>query len=193
MKIRSILFNRISLPVFFALWGLWPDNALAADISGFTRADYDLILRWVNFIILAGLIIKYSRRPLVAFLKDKKNEVARSIEEYEAQKQEADVKIRESEAQLAASQERLELIKERIVSEGQRRKTELIEDAQNESRIMLETAQQKIEGQIREAYERIKFEMIDMATQRALAKLPAVLNPADHERLVRRWIDFADQ
>ena len=43
----------------------WVTNAWAAEGSGFTRATWDEIWRWVNFFILFGVIIKFGRRPIL--------------------------------------------------------------------------------------------------------------------------------
>ena len=194
MKRRSITMITIGYCVLgcIAISTILATNVLAAESGGgFTRADWDLIMRWVNFIILAAVIIKYASQPLSDFLKGRKEEVARTLERYETRKNEAEAKISESRQLLEASEERLTQIKERIVSEGERRKSEMIASAQQESRIMLETAQHKIESQIRETYGRIKGELIDAATEHALAKIPAALTTDDHDNFVRLWMEAA--
>jgi F-type H+-transporting ATPase subunit b len=77
------------------------------------------------------------------------------------------------------------------LAEGQKRKEKIIEEARQESRLMLTTAQVKIENQIRDAAEKIKVELIDMAVQRAEAKLPQLLVSQDHNRLIDQWMDAA--
>lgn len=166
-------------------------EVLAAEGGSFSRADWDLIMRWINFIILAALIIKYARKPLTDFLNNKKTDVAQLLEGYENQKKEAETKILESQKMLAESEKRLKIVEERIISEGERRKHKVIETAQVESRVMLETAQLKIEGQLREAHGKLKAEIIDLATQKAMAKIPAVLTDDDHDRLVHQWMEAA--
>lgn len=193
MKHRSItMISGRCLLACIAVGMIWVTNALAAESGGgFTRADWDLIMRWVNFIILAAVIIKYASKPLSDFLNGRKEEVARTLEKYETRKNEAMAKITEGRQLLEASAERLAQIRDRIVSEGERRKSEMIATAQQESRLMLETAQQKVEGQIRETYGRIKAELIDAATEHALAKIPAALTAGDHDKWVRLWIEAA--
>jgi F-type H+-transporting ATPase subunit b len=189
LKIRCIVQAKailLALPITF-FWGFFTFVA-AADASGFTRESYDLLMRWVNFVILVVLIVKYARRPVMTFLKDKRNEISSLIDQYEAEKKEAAEKIRESQIQLEASQERLNLIKERIVAEGQRRKEQVIADAKEESRLLLDSARLKIKGQIREAYNMIRAELIHEAAQKALLKLPGQMTQEDHERLIQQWL-----
>jgi F0F1-type ATP synthase membrane subunit b/b' len=58
---------------------------------------------------------------------------------------------------------------------------------------MLASAHVKIENQIRDAAEKIKIELIDMAVQRAEARLPQLLVRQDHNRLIEQWMDAARQ
>lgn len=178
-------------------WGLaiflvaicWVTNAWAAEGSGFTRATWDEIWRWVNFFILFGVIIKFGRRPIVGFLDKQKEDVAQSISKLEERKRVVQETLQESQQQLAASEERLSSIKKRIIADGESRKAQLIAGAQEESRILLETAQLRIEHQIREMHSRVKAELIDTATQMAITKLPGLLTGEDEDRLVGQWMD----
>ena len=56
----------------------------AADSSGDWRPMFDLVMRWVNFLILAFLLIKFSRAPIKKFLADKKQTIADEIGNLEA-------------------------------------------------------------------------------------------------------------
>jgi F-type H+-transporting ATPase subunit b len=165
------------------------DTAWAGDGFEFTRATYDLIMRWVNFTILVVLIVKYARRPVISFLKDKRTEVKQSIEQLKTEKRQAEAKIREIEIELEAGKERLSLIKDRIVADGQRRKEQLIEAATKQSAIMLTTAGHKIDAQIRERKQQLRSELVDMATDIAFKKLPERISNDDQERLLKNWID----
>lgn len=167
----------------------WVTVVWAAEETGFTRETYDLLMRWLNFIILAGVIIKYARRPIANFLKEKKAEVAGTIEKLEARKKAATEKLLVCQNELTANQARLASIKDRLIAEGENRKAEIIADAQNESRLMLETAKLRIDHQIREMHALLKSELIDTATQMALTKLPGIVNTADHDRLIHQWLD----
>jgi F-type H+-transporting ATPase subunit b len=167
----------------------WVTNAWAAEGSGFTRATWDEIWRWLNAFILFGVIIKFGRRPIVNFLDKQKEDVAQSIKKLEDRKRAVQETLQVSQQQLSASEERLELIKSKIISDGENRKAQLIADAQEESRIMLETAKLRIEHQIRETHTRVKAELIDAATQIAFTKLPGLMTGEDEDRLVDQWMD----
>jgi F-type H+-transporting ATPase subunit b len=178
-------------------WGLvillvaicWVTNAWAAEGSGFTRQTWDTIWRWLNAFILFGVVIKFGRRPIVNFLDKQKEDVAQSIKKLEDRKRAVQETLQESQQQLSASEERLEIIKSKIISDGENRKAKLIADAHEESRIMLETAKLRIDQQIREMHSRVKAELIDAATKIAITKLPGLMTGEDEDRLVDQWMD----
>lgn len=187
-RIFNFLAKRI-LPALWMVLTLWAVNAWAADGFEFTRQTYDLIMRWVNFIILAVVIIKYARRPIANFLQEKKEAVEITIERLEDQKKAAKEQLAECREQLAASEERVNRIKEKIVAQGEARKAELIAAAQNESRMMMQTAQLRIAYHIRQTHDRIKSELVDTATQIAAAKLPGLLTKEDEDHLIDKWME----
>lgn len=165
--------------------------AFLASALGIQRPTYSLIMRWVNFGIIALVIFKFGRKPIVNFLTGQQNEVAASVQALEEAKRLTEDKIAESQEQLKAGQAQLEKIKEKIVSEGQRRKAELIANAQQESTLMMESAKLKIEAQVREARDHIRNDLIDMATDLATEKLPTLLTTKDQDQLVLDWMEAA--
>jgi F-type H+-transporting ATPase subunit b len=175
------------------LLALAAPSVWAAEPGSFTREDWDSIMRYVNFAILAALVIKFARRPIANFLKDKKEEVGREILRLEQSKRQVESETREIQIQLDAGQQRLALIKEKIIAEGQNRREQLIAEAQEDARMLLERTRGKIESRIRDAHELLRGELVDMAADLAAVKLPAAVTPADHERQLRHWFDFTEQ
>jgi len=165
--------------------------AVAASVLGIDRGIYSLIMRWVNFGILVLVVVKYGRGPIVNFLKNQSDEVAASVKELEEAKQQTEEKIAESRKQLEAGQDKLEQIKQRIISEGERRKEQMVADAQQESIIMIESAKLKIDAQVRGARNRIRADLIDMASELATQKLPQLLTVKNQEQLIDRWMEAA--
>jgi F-type H+-transporting ATPase subunit b len=188
LKTKSIIHMIFPAIIFSTILTFWVTCAWAADFE-FTRETYDLMMRWVNFIILAALIIKYARRPIANFLKEKKDDVAKAIEKLERQKQAAKDQLLVYQKQLTASENQLAQIKQKIIAEGEARKAELIAGAQNDSRVMMETAQLRIDHMIRETHGQIKSELIDSAAEIALTKLSAMITTEDHDSLIHQWMD----
>jgi len=169
--------------------GVLVDFAWAGDGALFTRHNYDLLMRWINFIILAVVIVKYGRKPLLQFLDNQKKVVTRSISKLEEKKKEAEALMVKSQNELDDSKERLARIKEKIIAEGQNRKEQLIAEAQNDARNMMASAKSKIEGQMRSAYTDIKAELVDMAADMATEKLPTIITAEDQQQWTLRWFE----
>ena len=166
-------------------------EALAADSGGDWRTTYDLVMRWVNFIILAAVIVKFGRRPLMDFLTGRKGEVAYELRRLEEEKEALLEKVGEMRQKIEASESRYEQIKERIIAQGNNRKQAIIDDAQRESRILMETAKNHIENRLRTAKRTIRAEIIDMAVSRAMQELPAKVTAEDNRKLVEKLIETA--
>jgi F-type H+-transporting ATPase subunit b len=179
---QIVLYWCCSIAVLIALFISGPD-ALAAENAENWRTTYDLVMRWVNFAIIAILLVKFAKTPLKDFLSDRKGQIERKIKAYEQQKEAVEEKIAENQKMLAESIIRFEKIKQTIIEGGERKKQEIIEDAQRESKMLLEATQHKIEHQIREARDAIRAELIESAIALAEKRLPAEITAADQQRL----------
>jgi len=176
-----------------ALVVLMPAVVAAGQEPAGWRPTYDLIMRWVNFLILVFVIVKYARAPLKNFFKQKEIEVSSEIEAMEAEKKEAESSIAEARQAIEHRKERFEQIRERMIRHGKRRKEEIIEGARRESRLMIEAARHKVEGQIRQAHEKLREEMVDLAIDTAMKRLPSEMQEADSRNLLDRYLEAMEQ
>ncbi len=166
-------------------------EAVAAEGQENWRPLFDEIMRWLNFAILAFLLIKFSRVPIKNFFKTRKEEMVSEIKTLENEKQEALREIDENLKLLEDSGVRFEALKERIVAQGERNKQKIIEDAKQESNALLEGAKQKIDSQIIEARNKLKKELIDSAIAIAIERLPAEITAEDNQKWVDRFLTSA--
>jgi F-type H+-transporting ATPase subunit b len=161
-------------------------EAIAAEAEGSWRPVFDEIMRWLNFGILAFVLIKFSRGPIKNFFGARREEMVREIETLENEKQAALQEIDENLKQLEDSGARFEAIKERIVAQGEKNKQKIIEDAKQESKALLEGTRQKIDSQIIEARNKLRKELIDSAIAIAIERLPAEMTAQDNQK----WVDI---
>ena len=163
-------------------------EALAADSSGDWRPVFDLVMRWVNFLILAFLLIKFSKLPIKNFLAGKKEKIAEEIDRLETTKNEVLAQIEDHRTQIENSRERLEHLRKMIVAQGEKSKLKIIADAENESKILLASAKKKIESRISDARETIKAELVDDAIALAMQKLPEAVTEQDNQKYIDAFI-----
>jgi F-type H+-transporting ATPase subunit b len=166
-------------------------DVLAAENSGGWRPLFDLVMRWVNFLILAFLLIKFSRVPLKKFLEGKKQDIADEIGGLEAEKDEILRQIDESNKQLENSRERLAVLKKRIVTQGEKNRQMIIDEAEREGKMMLKSAQQKVDSRILEARQLLKSELIDSAITLATKLLPEKITEEDNQKFIDAFMSSA--
>lgn len=164
-----------------------PAISFAADTGGW-RPVYDLVMRWLNFLILVFVIVKFSRRPLSSFLKGKQKEIGDKISRIEQEQEKISQATTAARQTLDKSADRLEQLKQRIINQGEKRKLEIIEEARQEGRHIVESAKRKVAGSILQAKIKIRGEMIDTAAAIALGKLPGEITAQDNEKLFEQFL-----
>lgn len=160
----------------------------AAEAQPAWRATYDLVFRWINFIILVVLLVKLLKNPVKQFLAGSKEKLGTEIKRVEARKAEAEEKIRAAQNMLAESDQRLKHIKARILEQGEAAKAAIIEDARQQSRQMLADAKRRIAGQISNTRDAFRAELVDTAMDIALEKLPQLVGAKDDQRLLKEFL-----
>ena len=163
-------------------------NALALEAAGDWRSTYDTILRWVNFIVLVFVAVKFGKDPIKKFFASQKAEVADEVEGIEEEKRKADEKIAAMKQTLADIDIRLDRIKGQIIKQGERKKEQIIADAQRRSDLMLEDVEQKVTRMIAEAEESIRSELIDAAVSLVGKRLPGLLTEEDNQKFVDHFL-----
>ena len=184
-KIVRQLWPAIALSLSFILTAT---DVLAADNASNWRPVFDLVMMWVNFGIFAFIIVKYSRKPLINFLKGQKEKVDLNINRIEEEKEKISAEVRAAIDTLDENKLRMQKLKERIILQGERRKQEIIDNALLESQIMLKEAKRKIDDQILQAHKAIRAEMVDMAVSLAVKKLPAEITSADNQKFIDQYL-----
>jgi F-type H+-transporting ATPase subunit b len=183
------VFKNGSIALIVILLWLLSGEALAAEGSGTWRPTYDLIMRYINFLILAFLILKYARKPLADFFKGRAQDVKEDIQNIEEAKELAQEQVKVFLEERDKSRERFEQLKERIISQGRAKQQDIIDGARLGSRLLIESAQRKIDNRILTAKQTLRSEMIDMAIDMAMEKLPKTITDQDNQRFLDHYLE----
>ncbi len=190
---NSVLFEKLRWCLFaagiFFLCMIGP--AWAGESTSQWRSVYDLVMRWINFGILAFLLIRYGGPPLVNFLRNQKADIEKKIDQVQKQNAEMTGMVRKARQELQESASRLDEIKARIIEMGEHQKQEIIEEAKSQSRLMLEGARHRIDYQIHHAHEKLRLELLDMAMSAALERLPGEITPEDDRKIIDKYLATA--
>lgn len=167
---------------------LFGNNALAADTAGNWRTIYDPIMRWLNFGILLFVFIKYLKTPIKDFLEKQKEEINKEIERITSEKELAENRIKEIEKELEQSPERFSELKARIIKQGEKKKQQIIEKAQIQSRLMMEEAANKVDHMFHEAKLLYRSELIDAAVNLVIERIPKVITEEDRKNIEDQYL-----
>jgi len=179
------------LPLVGVVLGVSAPDVFASEEGGGWRPIYDIVMIWINFGILAFLLIKFLRVPIRDFFETKKDEVTAEIRQIETEKEKALARVKEAEVLLADHEERLERIRARILQEGQRAKEKIIEDAREQSRVMMEEAKRRIDNRIYQAQQELRGELIDTAVDIATDRLPEEISEDDNQNYIKLYLETA--
>ena len=161
----------------------------AAEGGGIDRPTWNMIMRLVNFGILAFVIYKYGKDPLVKFLAGKRASVVLSLEELQKEKAYLDQQEAEQNALLAAIDEKISGIKGYYHQLGQDEKQKVMERAEASRDHMLEDARLKADRELEKAKGRFRAEVVEMALELAEKRIRKKITVADEKKLVREYID----
>jgi len=184
-KIMWLFFYLLLGVISFHLCG---QDVWAAENAGSWRSTYDIVLKWINFIILAFVLVKYGRAPLMKFLRGTKENLAREIKQIENEKAELKTKVKETSKILDESEVRFAELKERIVRQGEKKKDAIIQTAQKQSKMMLEDGKRRIDAHFIQTKNKFRAEMIDSAFELAMERLPKEITAEDNENLTIEYL-----
>ncbi|NNG01563.1 MAG: hypothetical protein HKM93_19400 [Desulfobacteraceae bacterium] len=184
MKTNGVNINRRQLAAGVVFGLILSLPAFAADGASDWRATYDIVFRWLNFLVLVSVIVIFAKAPIKKFLSMRKIEISEQINSLEEEKKGLLDKIDETVKMGEVQNDRLIRMKERIIADGERRKITAIESARKQGELMLEEANRRITHRIAEAKHQIKAELVDIAVKMANDRLTTQINEKDNQRLV---------
>lgn len=157
------------------------------------RPMYDRIMLYINFVILAFILVKFGRKPLMNFLRNKKDDVQYEIERLEKKRDKIVSQIRETEATMTESEVYFQSIHDRIVNQATRKKDEIIETAKEQSALILENAKKKAESRYKTEMEKLRDELVDIAIQMAFEQIPQEINETDQEKYISQYLSVTSK
>lgn len=179
--------------LLICFWGVGVQDVFADEEGAGWRPAYDLIMLWVNFGILAFIIVRFGKKPLMNFLHSQKDELAKEIGHLEKEKSKVVAEIEKTQQALKDSDAYFADLKGKIIQQGEQKRDEIIRQAQQQTETMMEIAKQKIGGRIIAAKRDFKAELVDAAFDMATERLPREVNDADNERLINLYMTSASQ
>ena len=149
----------------------------------------EIIKQAINFLILAGVLVYFLRKPLTSFLKERSELLRKSIDDAAKARAEAAEKLAAIESRTAKLADEISVMNARMDVEAAAEARKLQETAAVEiSRIR---AQSEFTGEqeVKKAREELRREASLLSARAAEELVRKTLSPEDQERLVRENIE----
>jgi F-type H+-transporting ATPase subunit b len=156
--------------------------------AGGWRVVWDTIWRFINFGVLAFIIVYYGKKPLMDFLRKHSRETIEDLNYNKQLLSEAEAEFREAEAKLDDMEKLVKEIETYMREDAERTKNRLIEDAHEKAEMIMKEAHERANTFIEGAKAQIKAELIQMAVEEAEALIREKIDSEDNQRLIQEYI-----
>jgi F-type H+-transporting ATPase subunit b len=142
----------------------------------------------VTFVLLAIVLRAYAWKPLMAALQQREDHVRSSLERAEAARAEAERILEDNRKQLANAGAEAGRILAEGRALGEKLKNELLEQANKQSRRMIDQAKQEIDREKDAALEKLRSEVASLAIGAAEKILDETLDETRHRKIVDGYL-----
>ena len=143
----------------------------------------------LNTLIILFVAAKYLFGPVMKIITDRQKEIDDMYADAGAAKDNALALQSEYQQKLAAAAQTSEQMIQDAVIRGQKREEDILQQAQQQARAMLEKANADIQQEKKKALNDAKDEISDLALAIAAKVVDRELKAEDHQQLVNQFID----
>lgn len=162
--------------------------AMAASEGGSSWTPWLLMWRVINTVALVGLLIYFVKKPLVNFFQERKNSIARELEEAKEKRDEAVRLIEEYKTKMAGMEQELAKMSGELKKAAESDSQKLVATAEKLAAAMMESAKMTAEQEVRKARILLKNEAVELAMTMAEALIKQKINDQDRKRIVEDYL-----
>lgn len=162
-------------------------SIVAAVRGGDWRPVWDKCWQWANFLLLFTAIYWWGWPFFMKMLDGRIGGIADEIGQFETENANIEAEIKGIEESLTQSEARFAQIKAKMETEIAQKREQIIAHAKSEAAAIIDQAQLQRAAIIDEAKKGLKAELVDMAVDNALAKLPKAITAKDQKHLFENF------
>ena len=163
-------------------------SARAAEESGTATEHANEIFKWINFVIVAGLVVWSFQKYVILFFRKNAESISSAITKATAAKAEADRQLREAEEKLAHLQQEVTQLRATSQREGAAEADRIRIISQSDAQKIGVAGKAEIEAAERAARLELKAIAANLAVDGAEALLVKELTPKAQESLVAAFV-----
>jgi F-type H+-transporting ATPase subunit b len=149
----------------------------------------DFGFRVLNTAILVGFLYWFLAGKIKDFFSGRRKEIKQALTDAEQAKAEAEQKFREYEAKLTKATDEITGIVEMIKAQGLAERDKILDDAKKAAEKMKEDTKARMEQELTNAQSQLRQEAVQLSVQMAEEILKRSITPADHENMVKDYLD----
>jgi F-type H+-transporting ATPase subunit b len=148
----------------------------------------ELLWPFINFAILAAILIFFTRKPFKEFFKNRTANIEKSIKEATEAKKLAEKTLAEVRERLNNTEQETSQIIEAARKTGEKEKEALIAEGEHIKQRIVEQAKASIEFELEKAKQAIKSEAALLALEAAEKEIKKRLGSSEQEKLIDEYI-----
>jgi len=191
MKIVSYLENeKMHLPVCSMFSNRhWRQLFRTISKCGGGGPVFDVLMRTVNFVILVGVLVYFTRKPIVDGIRNSIESVRKMLMDAEESRLAAEARMKEAEERLARIDSEVTELLEAARKEGEtERERILAETAEAVEKIRRETSL-SMEQEVKKSREILKRDATEAAVALAEKIIKEKVTPEDHRRFIADYLE----
>jgi F-type H+-transporting ATPase subunit b len=150
---------------------------------------YTFAIEIFNFLVILAILYKIFYKPVLNFMDNRRNEIARDISESERGRAEAEKLLEEYRAQLLASRQEAQQIIDRAAKAGEELRQSLLTQSRDEAAKLLENARKEIQRERDDALQSLRQEVVSLAMMAAGKILERNITGDDNTKIVNQFLD----
>ena len=148
----------------------------------------DWLPRLVNFAIIAGVVVYFSRKPIRDFFQNRSVEIAKAMQESKETRERALAALAEMERKIKDLEAETNRLIEDARARGEKDKQALIEEGRKMVTDIDAQVKQGVELEVQKAKSSLQAEASTLAVDLAERTIKEKIGPKDHERIVKEYI-----
>lgn len=148
----------------------------------------DWLPRLVNFAIIAGVVIYFTRKPIREFFKNRSLEIAKAMQESKEARERAIAALAEMQQKIRDLEAETNRLIEDAKARGEKDKQALVEEGKQIVADIQSQVKEGVELEVEKARTSLQVEASLLSIDLAEGRIKEKINTQDHERIVKEYI-----
>ncbi len=142
----------------------------------------------IDFIIYVGLLVFFLRKPLAAFVTERRARIMHDIEEARKLREEAEAKLNDYQNRLDNLEAEIKGILDEARKAGEDQRKRILIDAAKSAERMREDARARLEQETRKLQQELRIKTVELAVQVAETAIVKDISNTHRKRFVDEYI-----